>query len=173
MKKQLLAFLALAVIAINIYSCKLDAPIYPAKTATNNSAGNSVTTIINNANLSGTYYLLSDYSEDYDSKTDSPYVSTKKYPALFKRVILNDSTKTALVTFYPDSSVNFTYQLTSANNNTYITFNRDIFPRTKNYEVEITSLNASSMNWLAIDPSVFPFGQGTAYTAYEVTFTKE
>jgi hypothetical protein len=176
MKIYILRLTAAAFIAITIYSCKLDKPIYPntqigKSTGTNTETG--TTSVINNPDLTGTYYLLSDYSEDFDAQTDTPFASTKKYPALFKRVILTDSTKTAIVTFYPDSSVNFTYQLTSQNNKTYITLNHDIFPRSVNYQIEVTSLSSGSMQWMADDPATFPMGNTTVYTGYEVTFTKE
>jgi hypothetical protein len=173
MKKQLLHLLIIPIIAITAFSCKLDAPIYPTKTATANGTDTSFSSIINNPNLSGTYYLLSDYSEDFDAKTDSPYAKTKKYPALFKRIIFNDSTKTAIVTFYVDSAVNFTYQLTSESNKTYITFNKDIFPRSISYKIEITRLSNNSMIWKAKDPATFSFGSAAVYMGYMVTFTKE
>lgn len=169
MKNNLLLPL-IGIIAITIYSCKLDPPILPAKAP---ATGSGVVTVINNVNLTGTYYLLSDDSQYYNAQTDTPYANTEKYPALFKRIILNDSTKTAVVTSYTNSDTNYTYILTLENNNTYITFNADMFSRSVNYKIQITSFAGNTMKWLAIDPNTFTYESAMIYNAYAVTFTKE
>src|ERR1700712_2366667 len=172
MRKYLLQIVCLAVLCTTIYSCKLDAPILPGDPnyvavtppdGGDGGTGGGITTPIDNASLTGTWKVDVSKSIVY-----SDGVPTESQVTLFTDAEFDDVAKTVIFhgqfTLPSDET---SYVLSTSNGKTYLQFAADVFQRSTNAPVEITSFDGTTMTWRAVDPLILTSGGHKIQSAWE------
>ena len=177
MRKNLLQLVGVAVLCTTIYSCKLDPPILPGDpgyvvvTPPDGGDGGTggTTTPIDETLLTGKWLpTLSTiiYTDGVPNTSPSPI-------NLFTDVVIDAANKTAIFDGAFNFSGNTTYTLSATNGKTYFQFSEDPFRRSDNAPVQLVSLTATKMTWIALDPLTVTSGGHKIQSAWEVTYTKE
>jgi hypothetical protein len=181
MRKYLLHILGLVVISTALYSCKLDKPVLPGQpgyvyvappTDPNGTGtgGNTGGTPVDNATITGTWKVTTTTTIEY---VDGKAQSSPSPINLFVDAVFDDGAKTA---FFDGSFVVFdtvSYTLTSSAGQLFLHLGGDPFERSSNGPIQIQSLTATSMTWLALDPLVITSQGHKLQSAWGMTFTKQ
>ena len=182
MRKYLLQIICLAAISTTIYSCKLDPAILPGQpgyvyvappTGTGTGTGTDPGTIspYDDAALTGTWKVtittIIEYVDGVAQSSPSPI-------NLFVDAQLDDVAKTAVFdgSFVVDGTQTYVVSKTSSGA-LYIQLSADPFERSSNGPIQIQSLTATTMVWLATDPLVITSQGHKLQSAWQMTFTKE
>lgn len=179
MKKRLLQIIILVTISATISACKLDAPILPGQAGyvevkppgggdTTGTGG--ITTPIDNAALTGTWKM--DLTNTIVYTDGVP--NTSDAISLFTDVQMDDAAKTTIFDgqfTLPSDEVS--YVLSTSNGKTYLQFSEDVFQRSSNGPVQITSFTGTTMTWVALDPLSVTSAGHKIQSAWQVTFTKQ
>jgi len=181
MRKYLLQLICLAVISASIYSCKLDPAILPGQpgyvyvapptdptgTGTGGTGGG---TTVDNPVLTGTWNVTTTTIIEY---VDGKAQSSPSQINLFTDAVFDDAAKTA---FFDGSFVVFdtvSYRLYTSGSQLFIQLGGDPFERSSNAPIQIQSLTATTMTWLAVDPNIVTIDGHKEQSAWGMTFTKQ
>lgn len=179
MRKYLLQLICLAVISTAIYSCKLDPAILPGQpgyvyvpppTGTGTGTGGTISPY-DDAALTGTWKVTTTTIIEY---VDGVAQSSPSPINLFVDVQLDDAVKTAIFdgSFVVDGTLSYVVSKTSSGA-LYIQLSADPYERSSNGPIQIQSLTATTMTWLAVDPLVITSQGHKIQSAWGMTFTKE
>lgn len=179
MRKYLLQLICLVVISTAIYSCKLDPAILPGQPGyvytppPTTGTGTDPGTIspYDDAELTGTWKVTSTTDIDY---VDGVPEIIEPPITLFTDAQLDDAAKTAVFigSFVVDGIQSYVVSKTSTGA-LYIQLSADPFERSSNGSVQIQSLTATTMTWLAVDPLIITTQGQKHQKAWKITFTKE
>jgi len=179
MRKYLLQLICLAIISTTIYSCKLDPAILPGQsgyvytTPPTTGTGTDPGTIspYDDAALTGTWKVITTTDIDY---VDGVAQIIEPPITLFTDAQLDDAAKTAvfLGSFVVDGTQTYVVSKTSTGA-LYIQLSADPFERSSNGPVQIQTLTATTMTWLALDPLIITTQGHKHQKAWQITFTKE
>lgn len=181
MRKHLLQIICLAIISTAIYSCKLDPAILPGQPGyvytppptTGTGTGTDPGTIspYDDAALTGTWKVTTTTNIEY---VDGVAQSAPSQINLFVDAQLDDAAKTAVFdgSFVVDGTQTYVVSKTSTGA-LYIQLSGDPFERSSNGPIQIQSLTATTMTWLAVDPLVITSQGHRLQSAWGMTFTKE
>lgn len=182
MRKYLLQLLCLAIISTSIYSCKLDPAILPGQpgyvyvapptggTGTGTGTGGTGTPV-DDPVLTGTWKVTTTTDIDY---VDGVAQIIEPPIILFTDAQLDDVAKTAVFdgSFVVDGTQTYVVSRNSSGV-LYIQLSADPFERSSNGPIQIQSITATTMTWLAIDPLVLTTQGHKHQEAWKITFTKE
>lgn len=178
-RKHLLQIIGLAALCTAIYSCKLDKPILPGDPGYiavtppgggDGGTGGGSTTIVT-SDLPGTWKVTTLSTIIYSDgavATNSPSLIV-----LFNDVKIDDVAKTAVFDGAFNFSGNTTYTMSTTGGKSYFQFSEDPFSRSSNGPVQLVSLSATSMTWIALDPLQVTSDGHKIQSAWEVTYTKQ
>lgn len=182
MRKYLLQFICLAIISTSLYSCKLDPAILPGQpgyvytppptTGTGTGTGTSGTiSPYDDADLTGTWKVTTTTIIEY---VDGVAQSSPSPINLFIDAKLDDAAKTAIFdgSFVVDGTLSYVVSKAS-NGALYIQLSADPYQRSSNGPIQIQSLTATTMTWLAVDPMVITTQGHKIQSAWGMTFTKQ
>jgi hypothetical protein len=185
MRKHLLQLICLAIISTAIYSCKLDPAILPGQpgyvyvappttgggTGTGTGTGAGTISPYDDAALTSTWKVTTTTIIEY---VDGAAQSSPSPINLFVDAQLDDAAKTAIFdgSFVVDGTQTYVVSKTSSGA-LYIQLSADPFERSSNGPIQIQSLTATTMTWLAVDPLIITTQGHKLQSAWQMTFTKE
>jgi hypothetical protein len=185
MRKYLLQLICLAIISTTIYSCKLDPAILPGQpgyvyvapptgggTGTGTGTGGTISPY-DDAALTGTWKVTTTTTIEY---VDGVAQSSPSPINLFIDAQMDDAAKTVIFggSFVVDDVTPYPYVVSKTSSGAlYIQLSADPYERSSNGPIQIQSLTATTMTWLAIDPLVITSQGHKLQSAWQMTFTKE
>ncbi len=175
MKLKILSISAIVSLCFVITSCKKDAPVYPGDpdfVPYQGTSGGSSTIVVDVNMLTGSWEVTATYEEVYNASGTT--VSSNLSPFnLFSGVELNNTGNNFLFSGSLDTPGPGTYTTSTAAAGTSLQLSADPFGRSANTPVQIKSLTATSMTWVAIDPMETNSPAGILRSGFKVVYARK
>jgi hypothetical protein len=174
LKQKSLSALGFLIICVLVTACKKDAPIYPGDpdfVPYQSKAGGTPSGTVDLTLLAGKWQVTATYTEIYfaSNAVQSSFLSPFN---LFRGVELNATSKNYLFDGSFDAVDPGVFTTSTSGSIVYIQLQQDPFNRSVNDKIQITNLTASTMTWVAIDPTLLSTPGGSFKTGFKVVYTR-
>jgi hypothetical protein len=125
-----------------------------------------------NSPISGKWKVTYEGADDYYVPM-TPYGPGEPHFSHIDLVTINSTTKQATFSINKEVQPPQSYVYTTVGDSIFITLDKDVFYRSKNYKIWVSKHSDSTMTWVAIDPKLSYYPGPYGFPPPPATFTAE